>query len=476
MLLLCHIVKHNPMLKVMNSLGRKKEEFRSLTPGKVLMYHCGPTVYWNQHIGNMRAMLMGDLIRRSFIYLGYAVSYVRNYTDFGHLTSDADEGEDKMEKAAKREQLDPQKIADKYIAQFEKDTKALNILAPTVTARATHYLDEMVAMVKELLDKGFAYSTPAAIYFDVTKFPDYNKLNGQKLEFNQSGAGFGSVADPLKKHPADFAIWFFRTGEHKNALQYWPSPFSSPDVENGFGFPGWHIECSAMIRKELGKTIDIHMGGIEHIAVHHTNEIAQSESANDCPFCRYWVHNEHLNLSNKKISKSDGNFVLLDELIAKGYKPMELRYYFLQSHYRSKQNFTYEALDGAKTAFDKLKNMIKQWRSEKTMGQINIEAAAQFKAALEDDFNIPKALAVTWDTAKSDLENADKLATLLSFDQVLGLELGAEEENANDPQVSAEVTELLKLREAARTSKHWAEADRIRDELKDKFDFVVVDK
>jgi len=466
---------YSKMLHLTNTLTKKKEDFVPLSKDEVKIYHCGPTVYWNQHIGNMRGMLMGDLLRRSLIYLGYNVRYVRNYTDFGHLTSDADEGEDKMEKAAKREQLDPQKIADKYIKQFEEDTEALNILDPTVKARATNYLEEMIDMVSILLEKGFAYETPKAIYFDVSKFKDYTALSGQNLELNQVGAGTGTVSDPDKKNPQDFALWFFKTGPHKNALQYWPSPFKSSEVENGYGFPGWHIECSAMVRKELGKSIDIHYGGVEHVPVHHTNEIAQSESANGVRFVNYWLHNEHLNLNDKKIAKSDGNFILLSEITKKGYDPMYLRYLFLQSHYRSKQNFTWEALDSAKNAYIKLVNTANSWGDKQ--GVLIEQAINDFKEALEDDINIPAALAVVWEMVKSDHEEADKLATLLDFDKVLGLKLQEHiiAKRNESKELDPEIIELIKKREQARENMDWQEADKIRARLKDEFGYSIVD-
>ncbi len=472
------------MLKLINSLTKKKEEFIPLDPHIIKMYHCGPTVYWNQHIGNMRGMLMGDLVRRTLIYLGYNVRYVRNYTDFGHLTSDADEGEDKMEKASKRENLDPITIADKYIKQFEKDTKNLNILDPTVKARATDYLEEMIKIIVILLEKGFAYTTSKAVYFDVTKFPNYTALSGQNLDENISGAGFGKVNDENKKHPFDFALWFFKVGDHKNALQFWPSPFKSDLVNNGLGFPGWHIECSAMVRKELGKSIDIHFGGVEHIPVHHTNEIAQSESANGVKFVNYWLHNEHLTLNNSKISKSDGNFILLDELIEKGYDPMHLRYLLIGSHYRSKQNFSFEALDSARNAYKRLvANLIKLKNSNENSNTGNVIKVwnDKFIESLEDDVNVPQALSFVWDLLKSDEKSMDKYATIMEFDKVLGLGLAQAVLNekkisVNDDILSKEIQDLISKREIARSNKDWNLADKIRDELKTKFKFEVVDK
>ncbi len=468
------------MLKIFNTLGREKQVFTPIEEGKVRFYHCGPTVYWTQHIGNMRAVVMGDLIRRSLMYMGYDVRYVRNYTDFGHLTSDGDEGEDKMEKGAKREGVSPKEIADKYIKEFEIDVNSLNVLPPTVTARATDYLESMIQMVKELLDKGYAYSTPAAIYFDVTKFKEYTSLSGQKLEMNKIGEGHGDVTDSNKKNPADFALWFFRTGPHKNALQYWPSPFTSSEVENGFGFPGWHIECSAMAKSNLGDTLDLHMGGVEHIPVHHTNEIAQSESANNAKYVNYWVHNEHLDVDGTKMSKSLGNVYNLSSIIEKGYNPLSLRYFFLQSHYRSKQNFTLEALDASSKAYERLLNFIKSWakESENTPRpdyKVDEAFKTQFVEALEDDFNIPSALSIVWEVTKSNLPSYVKLGTLLDFDRVLGLKLDEALTNPNSLEIPLEAQILIDERNIARLNKDWLKSDELRDKLKSEFGLIVKD-
>ncbi len=364
-------------MKIYNTLTRQKENFIPIEEGKVRFYQCGPTVYWTQHIGNMRAMTMADLIRRSLSVNGYEVNFVRNYTDVGHLTGDnlgnADTGEDRMEKGAKREGLSPSEIADKYIKIFEDDTQALNILPPTHQIRATEYIPQIIEMVDSLIEKSFAYVTPRAVYFDITRASDYNRLNKQNLEENRHSAGVGDVTDSDKRNPQDFALWFFRTGSHKNALQYWPSPFRSTDVENGEGFPGWHIECSAMIKAMLGVTIDIHMGGVEHIAVHHTNEIAQSEGANGVEFVHYWIHNEHLNVNNEKMSKSEGTGYSLSEITDKGYDPMILRYFFLQAHYRSTQNFTFEALDAAQTALNRLRSQLSTFNSQSDRTQLSDE-------------------------------------------------------------------------------------------------------
>lgn len=468
------------MLKIFNTLGKELQEFKSIEPGKVRFYQCGPTVYWVQHIGNMRAMVAADLVRRTFIYLGNDVKFVRNYTDVGHLVSDGDTGEDKMEKGAKREGLTPDEIAQKYIGIFEQDVRELNTLEPDVKPRATDYVRQMIELVEILLDKGFAYETPKAIYFDTTKAKDYTKLSGQKIELNQEGAGHGDVDDlDNKKHPADFALWFFRTGAHKNALQYWPSPFKSSEVENGEGFPGWHIECSAMIKQELGETIDIHMGGIEHIPVHHTNEIAQSESASGHEFVNYWIHNEHLLVNGSKMAKSEGTSFSLNDVKEKGFSPLDLRYFFLQAHYRSKQNFTWEALGAAQVAYRRLKAKVGELITD-----IDLKAALpeaedpyrqRFMAALEEDFNIPEALAVTWDVIKSEINPEQKLALILDFDKVLGLQLETAGQDPHEVSIPEAAQKLIDARAKARADKDWAEADRLRDELKEKFNLVVKD-
>lgn len=465
-------------MKIFNTLGRELQEFKPIEEGKVSFYQCGPTVYWTQHIGNMRAVVMGDLIRRSLGYLGYEVKYVRNYTDFGHLTSDADEGEDKMEKGAKRDGVTPKEVADKYIKEFEIDVAALNTLPPTVTARATDYLKSMIEMVQTLVDKDIAYVTPSAIFFDISKFEDYTKLSGQKLEMNKVGEGHGDVEDSNKRNPQDFAIWFFRTGAHKNALQYWPSPFTSPEVENGYGFPGWHIECSAMVKSTLGETIDIHMGGIEHIPVHHPNEIAQSESANDKKYVNYWVHNEHLDVDGTKMSKSLGNVYNLSTIVEKGYSPLVLRYFFLQSQYRSKQNFTMEALEASKKAFERLQNFIKNWSLNFEQGstfKVDDSYKKTFTEHLENDFNIPAALAVIWDVIKSDLDDGTKLVTILDFDRVLGLGLENALTNPEIKDTPLEAKILLEERNLARINKEWSKSDELRDRLKSEFNLTVKD-
>ena len=435
-------------------------------------------------------MVMADLIDRTFKYLGYDVTFVRNYTDVGHLTSDQDSGEDKMEKAHKRENLSPKEISDKYIKIFENDVKDLNTLSPDFKPKATEYVDEIKKMVQILLEKCFAYSTDLAIYFDVSKAKDYTRLSGQNLAENISGAGSASVEDPQKKHPADFSIWFFKAGKHKNALQYWQSPFSSPLVENGEGFPGWHIECSAMIRKILGKTIDVHMGGVEHIPVHHTNEIAQSEAVNGVPFVHYWLHNEWLVTNSEKMSKSEGTSFSLAEVKEKGFDPLALRFFFLQAHYRSKQNFTWEALEGAQKGYNHLLNTIKAFGNK--IGKIDKKYKKDFSEKIADDFNSPQALDVLFEMLKSNIPNENKFATILDFERVLGLSLNEAEtrprryvmivkpihfnvkvgnldfiikRQLRDEEVPIEIKKLRDERSLARQNKNWKKSDELRDKI-----------
>ncbi len=446
-----------------DTLSRKKVIFKPLKKDKLSFYQCGPTVYWTQHIGNMRAMVLADFIDRTFKYLGYDVRFVRNYTDVGHLTSDAETGEDKMEIASKREHASPKEISEKYIKIFENDVKELNTLSPDFKPKATEYVKEIISMVQILLDKGFAYSTDLAIYFDISKVKDYTKLSKQNLEENISGAGFADVEDPQKKHPADFSVWFFKAGKHEKALQYWKSPFKSSLVKEGEGFPGWHIECSAMIRKLLGKTIDIHMGGIEHIPVHHTNEIAQSEAVNGVPLSNYWIHNEWLVTDNSKMAKSEGTSFSLSDIKEKGFNPLALRFFFMQAHYRSRQNFTFEALEAAQNGYKHLLNTVQSLGDK--VGKIDESFKKSFSEKMADDFNTSQALATLFEMLKSNISNANKLATALDFDNVLGLNL---KKSFNMKiEIPIEVKKLVEEREVARKDNNWGKSDELRDKIKE---------
>lgn len=451
-------------MQLYNTLTRRLEEFKPIEPGKVRFYQCGPTVYWVQHIGNLRAAVWADLIHRTLIYLGYQVKFVRNYTDVGHLTSDQDEGEDKMDKGAKRERLTPREIADKYINIFEDNTQQLNILPPSAKPRASQYIKQIIEMVKKLLEKKYAYITNQAVVFDVSKFKNYNQLNRQKIDLNIKGLGKGKIEDPQKKHFADFNLWVFKKGAHKNALQTWPSPW-------GEGFPGWHIECSVMNKILLGDTIDIHMGGVEHIAIHHTNEIAQSETANGVKFVNYWLHNEHLLVNNQKMAKSEGTGYVLNEIIKMGFKPLALRYFYLTAHYRSKQNFTWEALKSAQESYKSLKELILALKKQTQRTQLSNNKLKmldkyrqQFRDVISDDFQIPQALAILWQMLKSSLPSTDKLDLALEFDQVFGLKIN----NINEEIIPNEIIRLAKERQLARQKRDFKKADRLRAQIESK--------
>jgi len=343
----------------------------------------------------------------------------------------------------------------------------------------------MQQMIQQLLEKGFAYTTPTAVYFDISKAQDYTRLSGQKLELNQQGAGHGTVDDLTNKHNSeDFALWLFKTGEHEQALQVWTSPFISPLVIEGLGLPGWHIECSAMSKSLLGNTIDIHMGGVEHIPVHHTNEIAQSESANGEAFVNYWLHNEHLLIDSRKMAKSEGTAYYMSD-ISEQVPALALRYFFLQSHYRSKQNFTWEALQAAANGLKRMQELVFNLAFKVESGYNPLPAGANasytydFKIALEDDFNLPQALAVSWNMLQDlTLSPEVKISTITRFDQVLGLKLLDKVENPDstpDIQITIELEALLTERQAARANKDWAKSDKIRDQIKQQFGYTLVD-
>jgi cysteinyl-tRNA synthetase len=461
------------MLKIYNTIAREKQEFIPISDDQVTFYQCGPTVYSRQHIGNLFSAVKGDLIRRSLQYLGYNIIFVRNITDVGHLVSDEDNGEDKMSKSATKEGVTPQQITEKYTTLYHQDLKLLQVLLPDYETKATDYIDQMVAMIQELINNGYAYATDLAIYFEVQKFTEYNKLNGQKLEFNKSGLGHGDVSDPGKKSHYDFAIWFFKNGTHKNALQTWDRQFHGIRQNILAGFPGWHIECSAMAKSILGDTIDLHMGGREHIPVHHTNEIAQSEAANGVKFVNYWLHHEMLLLDGGKMSKSLGNIFTLDDLIEKGFEPMHYRYFLLQGQYRSKQNFTWESLTSAKNGYNNLYQKIMKLKQKSNSIMVNIDSAynEQFILALSDDFNIPLALSVAIKLINDNSILPEvRIKTFEMFNNVLGLRFAD-----NKLALSKSAQEIIEQRKTARENRDWLESDRLRDLLKLEFNIVVED-
>jgi cysteinyl-tRNA synthetase len=443
------------MLKLFNSVTRKTEDFKPLHDQEVGFYACGPTVYDYAHIGNLRTMILNDVLRRTLEYDGYKVTEIMNITDVGHLTSDADTGDDKMEKNLSAGRQVPTAddvlaIAQKYEQAFYEDLNALNILPASKYPKASHHIQEHVDLIQKLIDKGFAYESDEAVYFDVSKFPNYNKLVGQNLDDMMLGARQEVVKDPKKKNPIDFVLWFKAVGRYANHILIWDSPW-------GAGFPGWHIECSSMSTKYLGQPFDIHTGGIDLKFPHHTNEIAQSEAANGAALANYWLHGEFLLLDNGKMAKSEGNFLTLTAVVDKGYNPLAYRYLALTSHYRSKLNFTWDSLTAAQNALNNLYSEISTYDKP---GKILPGFEQSFREAINNDLETPQALATTFDMLKSDAETSDKLATLLKFDEVLGLKVREVWEAAK--LVPETVQELVLQRQKAKEAKNFAEADKLR--------------
>ena len=452
-------------MRIYNTLSRKIEEFQPLDPSTVGLYTCGPTVYWSTHIGHMSKYIGDDILKRVLLYDGYKVKHVMNITDVGHLTSDADEGEDKMEKGAQREGLSVWEIAKKYEKEFFETMDALNVLRPDIIARATEHIADQIELVKRLEAKGLTYQTDSAVYFDVDKFPSYGKLFGQKLEEKITGAREEVVVDPQKRHPYDFALWFKMVGRFAHHVMHWASPW-------GDGFPGWHIECSAMSMKYLGESFDIHTGGIDHLGVHHPAEIAQSEGATGKPFVKYWVHRVFITVDGKKMSKSLGNFYTLKDVTEKGFEPLALRYLFLTAHYRQPLNFTWNSLESAQTAYSKLKDFVISWRetagreflSDEDMVLVD-EFRKRFKEKINDDLNTSEALAVVWEVAKSKLPNSDKLDLVRDLDQVLGLQLERASRETKASLLPPVVAKLVEERGELRKQGKWEEADKLRKEI-----------
>jgi cysteinyl-tRNA synthetase len=446
-------------MKLHNTLSRSIEELKPIKPNVIGLYTCGPTVYNFAHIGNLRTYIFEDLLRRTLEYSGYEVRQAMNITDVGHLTSDGDEGEDKMDKGAKREGKHPLEIARQYEERFFQDIEELNIEKPHEVLRATETIAEQIEIIKILEEKGFTYTDEFAVYFDTSKLPDYGKLAGQKLEDKKVGAREDVIVDIKKRNPQDFVLWFFLKGRYADHILRWPSPW-------GEGFPGWHIECSAISRKLLGQPFDIHTGGVDHIGTHHTNEIAQSEAAFGLPLANIWMHGDFLLVDSGRMGKSEGNFLTLDTVKQKGFSPLAYRYLCLTAHYRSQLNFTWESLEASGKALDKLYSFCRS-NSEKS-GQVIKDYEQRFSDAISNDLNIPQALAVTWEMINDkSYGEGDKMSSLLKFDEVLGLGL------ANPPakieiEIPAEIQELLTQREQAREQKDFAESDRLRDEIKNR--------
>ena len=446
-------------IRFYNTRTRSKEVFEPLEAGRVGIYTCGPTVYGPSHIGNMRSQLAADLLKRFLLFEGFEVTHVINITDVGHLVSDADDGEDKMELAARRTGDTAEEIAARYTAEWRADRAALHCLEPEANPKATDHIQEQIELGLKLEEGDFLYRIEDGIYFDTARFPRYTELAHLDLEGQEGAQRIEQVAG--KRHPADFAIWKFAE-EGVQRLQEWDSPW-------GRGFPGWHLECSAMSGRYLGERFDIHTGGIDLATVHHTNEVAQSECASGVhPWVQYWMHNEFLDFGGEKMSKSLGNVKTLNDLIEQGYDPLAFRYFFLQAHYRQQQTFNMEAMDAAAQGYKRLVGVAIQLRSVEADGDPERQAPyrARFRAALADDLNAPQAMAVVWEVARSsELSEADRRDLLLDFDRALGLNLAEAELAAEVAESDPRIDGLVAEREAARASKDFATADRIRDEL-----------
>ncbi|HVT01151.1 MAG TPA: cysteine--tRNA ligase [Patescibacteria group bacterium] len=451
-------------MKLYNTLSRSIEDFEPLNPPKVGMYACGPTVYDYTHIGHLRKYINDDTLVRVLRANNYDVKHVMNITDVGHLSSDADSGEDKLEKGAKKFGKSVLEVARFFEEDFWKSLKFVNVEKPDVVALATEHIEDQIALIETLIEKGYGYKTDGAIYFDTSKFADYGKLAGQNLEDKIAGVREDVVVDNEKKNPADFALWFFTKGRFRDHALHWESPW-------GEGFPGWHIECSAMSMKYLGLSFDIHTGGIDHIAIHHPNEIAQSEAATGQPFVKYWVHYAFLIVDGQKMSKSLGNVYRIFDLRDRGYNPMAFRYLTFQSHYRSEMNFTWEALDGAQTALNKLYEIAGEF--SEVHQDTDIDYERDFIDAAGQDLNMPKALSVMWEMLRSDIPDAKKAATLLEMDKVLGLNIA--ENSKKMSTIPQAVKELVDQRNKLRKLKKFNAADQIRIKI-EKMGYIIEDK
>jgi len=441
-----------------NTLSRKVEPLAPIEPGRIKLYCCGPTVYNYQHIGNLRTYVFEDLLVRTLQYSGFDVQHVMNITDVGHLVSDADEGEDKMLVAMKREGKRSEEIAKYYTKIFFDHCKLLNIKRPTVICKATEHIEEMINLIKRLEERGIAYLSGGNVYYDVSKFPSYGALAKLDLEGLQAGARID--VDDKKRNPLDFALWFTKSKFENQELQ-WDSPW-------GRGYPGWHIECSAMSMKYLGEAFDIHCGGIDHIPVHHTNEIAQSEGATGKQFARVWMHGAFLVNKEGKMSKSKGAFLTLDTLVEKGYDPLAYRLFCLGTSYRSELAFSWDAISGAQNSLDKIKASVLKLKTEvDTTSKETVtdgDSIEQFETAVLSDLNMPKALAVLHSVlGDNNLPASTKLATLYKFDEVLGL--GMENWQAEVVHIPPEVHKLAEERENARKARDFASADALRDKI-----------
>ncbi len=452
------------MIKIYNTMTRRKEEFKPQISGHVKFYACGQTVYDDLHIGNARMYSNWDVVVRYFRWRGYSVCYVRNFTDVGHLTDDADQGEDKIEKRAKLKRIEPMELVDTQIRKFWRDMDELNMLRPNISPRATQHIIEMQDMIKVLLEKGYAYEVDGNVYFDTTKFKDYGKLARLKLEDLKAGARV--EIDPRKKHPRDFALWLKAPPNH---IMKWSSPW-------GKGYPGWHIECSVMSLKYLGPTLDIHAGGIDHIPVHHVNEIAQSEAYTGKTFANYWMHGAHLTINGEKMSKSKGNFITARQTIDEWGADV-VRYALVSAHYRSQLDYNEGLLESAKNSLEKIKLLLQKINTASSFGRKSLipfinSTEKEFIEAMNDDFNTPKALASIFSLIKiinKEFNNATKDSLYKARDKILELlgVLGLKINIEHKGDIEKFVKFILKIREIARKNKEYEISDFIRDKLKD---------
>ncbi|MFA5448897.1 MAG: cysteine--tRNA ligase [Clostridia bacterium] len=443
------------MIKLYNTLTRKKQEFSPVKDGWVSMYSCGPTVYNYAHIGNLRTYIFMDLIRRALKSEGYKLKGVLNITDVGHLMADSDDGEDKMLKASREQQKTPWQIANHYSNVFFEDIKKLNISKPEIIAKATDHIPEMIEYVVELVEKGYAYETSDGIYFDISKFPGYGSLSGASIEDNIAGARVEVNSE--KRNPADFALW--KKAEPLHIMQ-WDSPW-------GKGYPGWHIECSAMSRKYLGKVFDIHSGGVDHIPIHHENEIAQNEALTGKRTVNYWLHGEFMLVDGGKMSKSLGNTYTIKDLEERGYSPLDFRFFCLNTHYRKKLNFTFTALDSAKVSRERLMQQLASHKAstQKTSPEILDGLRSSFVAAIQDDLNVPLALGILF-TAIKESKSQDIYTLALEFDKILGLSLTSDTSAITESFVlPAQVEILVAERTTAKKNRDFALADSLREEI-----------
>ena len=439
-----------------NTLTRKKELFKPIDEKEVRIYSCGPTVYKDATIGNMRTNIFQDVLRRVLRYNGYKLKHAMNITDVGHLVSDGDEGEDKMIKSAREEHKSPEEIAKHYTKLFFDDLKALNIETPEIVCKATDHIKEMLAYVETLVEKGYAYETSTAIYFDVSKLDKYPVLSNLNVEDQKAGARV--EVDPEKKNPYDFALWIKAPENH---LMKWDSPW-------GPSYPGWHIECSAMGQKYLGEQFDIHTGGIDLIPTHHENEIAQSKGYCGKVPANYWLHGEYLLIDGGKMSKSLGNVYLLKDIIDRGYNPLTYKLFSYSSHYRNKLNFTWEGMDAAEKSLERLKNGYKLHLrgTDEVKDEIVNQYEERFHKAINDDLNMPLAMGVVWEVVRNEKKSPKLANLLLDFDKVLGLKI--DEEDKKQENIPEEILNLVRERKVARENKNWEESDRLRDLINSK--------